>query len=168
MKSVSHFMGGTPKAEPAVQSAHYSWQHNLPWVLAYISRSYWPLFMYGDARFTADHRCILWNETGTKRLVAGPFMTLYDCVWETPEQFTIEGQDTVLTQASIKRYYEYLAECFEKKIVPAPSGLGSFDIFGGKVPKKDNRSEQYYDFAEADHSSFDSWVADCKVIAEES
>ena len=96
-----------------------------------------------------------------------PSMTVFDAAWENPEQFIVDEQDTIITQQGIIDFYTYIARCAETKTIPAHCGVGSFDLFGSSVPKKDNKIQKYYDFEGADTTSWDKWIEDCGIIAAE-
>lgn len=159
---VAHFTAHTPKADNVCQSAHYSWQNNkLPWVLMYVNRGWHNVFYFGERRFTDDHRCIRRDTKTGKPVALGPFMTLYDLTWDG-DVLLIDGKPSLITASGIERYYQYLTDCLNDGTIPKEHD--SVDVFGGKI-KKDKR-KIYYGFKEADTSSYENWILDCKQIVE--
>jgi len=159
---VAHFSGYMPKVENVCQAGHYSLKSNkLPWILQYINRNYYNIFIYGKDKFPSDHRSVVRDAKTGKAVVMKPFTTIYDITWEG-DRLLVDGTPTLVTGEGIDRYYKYLAECVATKTVPKPHH--SVNVMGDKL-KRDKRKE-YYDFSDADHTDWDSWVADCEQIVE--
>lgn len=163
LMDVSNFLGGVPKTENVCQAAHYSWQSGkVPWILQYINRSYHTVFYYGAGRFGQDHRSIKRDAKTDKPVVVGPNTSLYELGWDG-DTLMIDGKPSIITASGIHRYYSYLTTCYHCGIIPKKSD--AVDVYGTRLKK--DKQDLYYDFEEANTSgSFESWLADCRHIAE--
>ncbi len=160
MMEYAHFAGATPNSEHVCQSAHYSREIGVPWVLAYTSRVWFFTFMFKASRFKFEHRAM--RTDGEKVITVSPFISLYDVSWDS-DIVMIDDVPTKVSGAGITRYYQYCSDCVANGIIPELGG--GIDVFGNTPPK--NKIELYNDYVEADTSSFEKWVEDCRCISEE-
>lgn len=167
----SHFGEANPIPYMVCQSAHYSSQMGLPWVLAYTSRAHYTAFYWGAAKWkfnqngTEPHRsCIVDQKKGTVVNVK-PFISMYTLTWEG-DNLLMDGNETIITASGIERFYQYCSDCVRDKVIPTHGD--NIDIWGKKEPKQ-SPHVMYDDFAEANtEAGFDQWVTECKDIVEAS
>ena len=157
----SHFGDANPVPKHWVQAAHYSWQYDVPWTLAYTSRAHYTAFYFGAKKFQLDHPAQRWDDKGQKVVSVGPFISMYDLTWED-DTALMDESPTLVTASGIRAFYEYCARCVQTKTVPTIRSGGT-DVWGAQEKKNDVLL--YDDFKEARTDSWSKWVHDCKLIA---
>lgn len=155
-----------PSTKHLCQAAHYSWQHEIPWVLTYVSPAVHNTTnnaVKGAPKGTYEYpgRYYLKIEPFHKH-----FYLRFDgdvVVYQDPHT----GRDvrTIITKQGLKDYYELIDECLEKKTLYFPPVNRYAD--GSKMPFEHIRYCKACTAAEKAHGDWQHWLDELSIIIEE-
>lgn len=157
--AASVFLDDRPKNENVIQALAYSTALGLPWSLVYTNPSYWKVPFYDK------------KKTDLKSIP--PFYRIYELQWSEAgtAQYRSEGGewvDTLITQDSIRQYYQLLNEMqAQQELGPRPTAHyidGTDEKWGGSACT-------FCPFAKAcDHwdnnKDYGAWIELCKTATE--
>jgi len=158
----AHFGYAKPKPDNVCQGAHYFFKSGADfWVLMYISRSHTSFYVGADKLKDPNHRALKMNKG--KAVGAKPFMSIYEMQKGEDGFIYMDGKKTVIDEASIDRYYEYVYDCIRNEKVPVVNSAA--DIYGNPIKLKEYNTYFIYDTR---ISNWSEWVLDCQQRALES
>jgi hypothetical protein len=118
-----------PKVKHVVQAAHYAWQLRIPYRLVYTQYVNYAVPQWAGKMFGSQPDLVETNDKGEIKHVK-PHETIYELSFDDKGQVLYrleppEGADdndhpytvTVLNVADIERYYEYVAQMHQRKVL---------------------------------------------------
>ena len=154
-----------PQTKHLCQAAHYSWQHNTPWILTYVS----------PARYNCTNNKIKgtgqFEYPGQYYLKIDPFRAHFylrfddegTLVYRHPKY--AKEISTVITQQGIQDYYHLIDECLEKKTLYFPPINRYAD--GSKMPYEHVKYCEACTAAEQAQGDWQHWLDELSLKIEE-
>jgi len=161
----SHFGYGTPKDIYVCQAAHYFYKTDRKvsnWIIQFTSRSHTNFFCGMDKLLDPTHRALKINDKG-KVMGAKPFTSFYNLTKDEEDgTILLDGERTVIDEAAIERFYEYVGDCINNREIPKVTK--ACNIWGESIPLKE--FNKFWKCPE-DASSWEQWLIECQKIMEE-
>lgn len=155
----------TPDAKHLCQAAHYMWQHNIPWVLTYISPS---RFVVNNFKNRATGHKELPDYPGVIKVDpfrAHFYLKFVDGVLHYQHPKTGQDVETIVSVEGIQQYYQLIDECLTNKTLYFPPV--SRYATGKAMPFNHVRYCEYCTAAERADGNWDRWLDELSSMIEE-
>lgn len=137
-----------PEAKHVIQSAHYMWQHNCPWVLTYVSPARYMASLYDFKKMPRE-----------AKMKIHPFRAHFYLEYRDDKlYYKYNGKETgtIITTQGINDYYDLIKECIESKNL-AFHPVSKY-IDGQDMPYRHESYCAYCKAAEEVNGNWDDWV----------
>lgn len=137
-----------PDAKHVIQSAHYMWQHDCPWVLTYVSPARYMASLFDFKKMPKEAKMKI------NPFRAHFYLTFKDGVLYY--KFGGKETETIVTPEGIDQYYNLIKECIDTKQL-AFHPVSAY-ITGEEMPYRHEDYCTYCKAAEEANNDWDTWV----------